>query len=106
MVGNDHNRRILQRILQRILHHCLATAAKHNAVGPVLHTGEIDRAQLGKLIFEDAARRKQLNAALHPLIMLRIASQLLLLWLKHELFVVSVCWARSSSSSSSRLQTA
>ena len=71
---------------------CMANAFQHNTVGPVLHTGEIDRAKLGKLIFEDAARRKQLNAALHPLIMLRIASQLLLLWLRHEMLVVSALW--------------
>lgn len=52
------------------------------------HAGELDRKRLGELVFQDASKRKQLNAALHPLIMLQLGLQILSLWARHCLLMV------------------
>uniref|UniRef100_A0A7S0V6C2 Dephospho-CoA kinase n=1 Tax=Polytomella parva TaxID=51329 RepID=A0A7S0V6C2_9CHLO len=54
----------------------------------LLPNGEIDRAALGKLVFEDAVFRRSLNAATHLPIALTILSQLIRYWLTFHPIVV------------------
>jgi dephospho-CoA kinase len=50
--------------------------------------GTLDRPALGKIIFNHEAKRKQLNAIMHPAIRQRLAWQLLLHWLQGQKLVV------------------
>ena len=69
--------------------------------------GQLDRKGLGQLVFQaDPRKRKQLNAALHPLITLQLVWRILCAWLRHRLLVVcgrspkAVLSAREALSSS------
>lgn len=51
-------------------------------------SGEIDRAKLGTIVFNDTQARKKLNGATHPMIRLEMLRQMLWWFLKGERMVV------------------
>jgi dephospho-CoA kinase len=50
----------------------------------LLPDGTLDRKKLGSIIFNDEARRKQLNAIVHPAVRWRMLIAVLKYWLKGE----------------------
>lgn len=50
--------------------------------------GSLDRPKLGKIIFNDEAQRKRLNAVIHPAIRRLLAKKLFWYWLRGEKVVV------------------
>jgi len=48
----------------------------------------MDRHKMGALVFENAAERKRLNAALHLPILVETARQVVVAWLRHRSLVV------------------
>lgn len=54
----------------------LNTIVKHFGAGVLTESGELDRKELGRLIFSDSSKRELLNSLLHPLIKERTKSLL------------------------------
>lgn len=54
----------------------LNQVADHFGSHILLETGELDRKKLGRLIFSDSEKRKELNAILHPIIRAEIFNRL------------------------------